>query len=200
MACPIFTQSEDCFCLHENCRYYDGKNQKCTYGNNNINEQRPFKSLSKDTDPEYTGKTNEAKSSCPEQSEKKVKLSAKELWDSLSVFHHENGIPRYDELIKDLIKVVSTTQDTHYLTQRDIDFWFQKIEGLEHCTDLQILLLERNKISNIKGIELLPNLRELSLDDNNLNKIFRFEKCPNLENLNLFSNNISEISGLDNLI
>ena len=131
MACPIFSQSEECFCLHENCRYYDVKSQICMYEKNNINEQPHVNSFPKDSNLGYAEKTYKAKSPCPETAEKKVKLSAKELWDGLSVFHQEHGIPRYDELIKDLIKVVSTTDNTHYLTQRDLDFWYQKIEGLE---------------------------------------------------------------------
>ena len=100
MPCPIFAQSEECFCLYENCRYYDEKNQKCMYGNNNINKPPASNTSTNDIILQKSEKTNKAKATRHEQNESKVKLSAKELWDTLSVYHHENGIPRYDNPLK----------------------------------------------------------------------------------------------------
>ena len=94
MACPIFAQSEECFCLHENCRYYDGKSQKCRYGNNKTNEPPAESTSPNDINLQKSEKTNKSKANRREQNESKVKLSAKDLWDTLSIYHQENGIHR----------------------------------------------------------------------------------------------------------
>jgi len=48
---------------------------------------------------------------------------------------------------------------------------FNKIEGLEECTNLQVLNLFNNKIQKIEGLDTLTSLQQLSLGKNQIGKI-----------------------------
>jgi hypothetical protein len=132
VSCPIFSHADECFCLHENCRYYTLDNQGCSYsGGGNENLQMADNSSCGDIDRDEYEKSEQIEAHTPKKTEETIKLSAKELWDRLSCYNRENGISRYDTLINELINVVKLTKTVHYLTPMSPDFWFQKIEGLE---------------------------------------------------------------------
>ncbi len=73
------------------------------------------------------------------------------------------------------------------------------IPGLKYLTNLKVLSLSRNKITEIKGLGHLTKLTELSLGNNKITEIKGLENLKNLKRLYLGSNNITEIKGLENL-
>ena len=74
------------------------------------------------------------------------------------------------------------------------------LDKLYKFTNLQILYLYNNQITEIKGFENLVNLKELSLSNNQIIEIKGLDKLINLQVLNLNNNQITEIKGLDNLV
>ena len=73
------------------------------------------------------------------------------------------------------------------------------LEGLQYCTNLELIDLSNNQISDISKLSGLTNLRELNLSHNNISDISGLSSLSNLEALFLASNNISDISGLSSL-
>ena len=75
-----------------------------------------------------------------------------------------------------------------------------EIKGLESCTNLKTLVLERNNISEIKGLDNCKWLGDLRLNNNKITEIGEFSKnLRSLYTLDLRYNQISEIKGLENL-
>jgi len=75
-----------------------------------------------------------------------------------------------------------------------------EIQGLANLTNLEVLILSYNNISEIKGLDKLEKLRALDLIGNKISEIKGLEKLVNLETLVLKNNNISEIKGLEKLV
>jgi Leucine-rich repeat (LRR) protein len=73
------------------------------------------------------------------------------------------------------------------------------LTGLEHCTDLIILLLVHNQISDISPLANLTNLTDLSLSSNQISDISPLANLTSLTVLELHYNQISDISPLASL-
>jgi hypothetical protein len=71
--------------------------------------------------------------------------------------------------------------------------------GLDHLTNLQILWLDNNKITDIKGLDHLTNLQQLDLIGNQITEIKGLDHLTNLQILFLGYNQITEIKGLGHL-
>ncbi len=74
-----------------------------------------------------------------------------------------------------------------------------EIPVIERLTDLEHLILKRNKITNIYGLNHLENLQILDLSHNKLKTIDNLDKLQNLKELNLSNNQIKEIKNVNNL-
>ena len=75
-----------------------------------------------------------------------------------------------------------------------------EIKGLDKLVNLQILNLCYNKITEIKGLDKLVNLQVLYLSSNQITEIKGIGNLVNLQELILSCNEITEIKGLDNLV
>jgi Leucine-rich repeat (LRR) protein len=71
--------------------------------------------------------------------------------------------------------------------------------GLEHCTSLTYLRLEKNQISNISPLANLTSLTSLHLDSNQISYISPLTNLASLWYLTLSDNQISNIAPLTNL-
>jgi len=71
--------------------------------------------------------------------------------------------------------------------------------GCEKIPDLEALILDDNRITEIENFPNLKNLKYLSLKNNSIIDIKNLERFPNLIELNLAGNEITHISGLYNL-
>lgn len=65
-----------------------------------------------------------------------------------------------------------------------------KIENLEHCTDLRCLYLQENCIRSLQGLHSLVNLYSLNLADNMIESISDLAYLERLNTLNLQRNNV----------
>ena len=74
------------------------------------------------------------------------------------------------------------------------------LDKLYKFTNLQILRLYSNQITEIKGLDNLINLKTLDLSNNLIIEIKGLENLINLKLLDLSNNQITKIKGLDNLI
>ena len=74
-----------------------------------------------------------------------------------------------------------------------------EIEMILNLTNLKYLSLKKNRIHNIKSLEGLPNLIELDLTGNEIINISGLEHLPNLQVLRLGNNKILEINNLEYL-
>ena len=73
------------------------------------------------------------------------------------------------------------------------------LTGIEYATNLKILSINHNKISNIEPIKDLSNLVELYLEGNAVNDILPLQNLTQLEVLILAGNGITDISALADL-
>eukprot|EP00916_Digyalum_oweni_P026554 GHVL01043612.1.p1 GENE.GHVL01043612.1~~GHVL01043612.1.p1 ORF type:complete len:263 (+),score=68.34 GHVL01043612.1:32-790(+) len=81
-------------------------------------------------------------------------------------------------------------------------FEIEKIENLNFCRHLNILLLQNNIIGKIENLSKLHELEYLNLAINNIKKIENLEKCENLKKLDLTLNFIDVLDleeSLENL-
>ncbi len=72
----------------------------------------------------------------------------------------------------------------------------EKIEHLDHLTNLEWLDLSFNKITVIEGLEKLTKLSDLSLFNNSIAKIENLDACVNLNCLSLGNNRIDDLENL----
>jgi len=70
------------------------------------------------------------------------------------------------------------------------------ITGLEHCTNLQQLVLWNNQIADISPLAVLTSLTELNLGINQIHDISPLSSMAKLIWLDLWKNRISDISPL----
>ncbi|EDO40059.1 predicted protein [Nematostella vectensis] len=75
---------------------------------------------------------------------------------------------------------------------------------LEHqeigcCSQITILDISNNKLSNISAVNSLSALEELDLSTNRISKVPDISRCKHLQELDLSRNQISDISGLRDL-
>ncbi|MBC7320541.1 leucine-rich repeat domain-containing protein, partial [bacterium] len=75
----------------------------------------------------------------------------------------------------------------------------KSLSGIEYAINLQVLYLDKNKITDIKPLAKLTNLQELSLGANEITDISPLANLTSLRKLNLGSNQIENISALSNL-
>ena len=75
-----------------------------------------------------------------------------------------------------------------------------EIKGLDYLVNLQKLNLHNNQITEIKGLNNLINLQELVLDSNKITEIKAIDNLINLQKIYLGTNHITEIKAIDNLI
>lgn len=76
------------------------------------------------------------------------------------------------------------------------DMNIQSIQGIEQLTDLQVLTLDINQISDLSPLASLDKVHTLSLTNNQLSDISTLPAMSALTNLVLFNNNISDITPL----
>lgn len=75
----------------------------------------------------------------------------------------------------------------------------ERIEGLEHCTELRVLDLRGNRIRRIEGLERLTKLEELYLDNNQIERIEGLDALSRLRVLSLSGNGLRRIDGIEHL-
>ena len=80
-----------------------------------------------------------------------------------------------------------TAGDIHILT------------GLEFATNLRVLSLRDNNISDVSPLRNLTNLTDLNVGDNDISDVSPLRNLTNLTWLSLYDNNISDVSPLRNL-
>tara|TARA_Y100001934_G_scaffold98954_1_gene121800 strand:- start:701 stop:1498 length:798 start_codon:yes stop_codon:yes gene_type:complete len=73
------------------------------------------------------------------------------------------------------------------------------IKGLEKSKQLKGLGLGRNKLTSVKGLENLTNLEALTLEDNQLTSVKGLEKLPQLWFLSLSKNKLTSVKDLEKL-
>ena len=74
------------------------------------------------------------------------------------------------------------------------------LDKLYKFTNLQVLELSNNQITEIKELDKLINLQEIYLRNNQITEIKGLDKLVHLRVLDLSNNQITEIKGLDNLV
>ena len=74
------------------------------------------------------------------------------------------------------------------------------LDKLYKFTNLEILILYDNKITEIHGLDNLVNLQQLNLYNNQITEIKELHIFASLQVLHLHENYITEIKGLDNLV
>ena len=75
-----------------------------------------------------------------------------------------------------------------------------EIHGLDNLVNLQQLHLDSNQITEIKGLNKLIGLQMLDLCYNQIKEIKGLDKLASLQKLYLSNNHITEIKGFDNLV
>ena len=73
------------------------------------------------------------------------------------------------------------------------DSEISNITGIEHCTNLDTLMLLNNKISDINPLSALTSLTYLDLDENQISDISVLSGLENIRSLYLSDNQISDI-------
>jgi hypothetical protein len=71
------------------------------------------------------------------------------------------------------------------------------VEGLEKCTQLEVLHLHNNQLMNVKGLEKLTKLETLWLGKNNLTDVEGLGNLTQLKVLNLNHNKLIDVRGLE---
>jgi len=89
------------------------------------------------------------------------------------------------------------SSDVRYLTSfnatgREIE----SLEGIEHLTSLEFLIIFDNHISDLSPLASLTDLRSIGLSQNNISDLSPLADLPNLYNIDLRDNLISDISPL----
>ena len=72
-------------------------------------------------------------------------------------------------------------------------------KGLEKLTQLKMLYLGDNQLTDVSGLENLTQLKVLLLDDNKLTDVTSLEKLDQLESLHLKDNKLTDVTGLEYL-
>ncbi len=75
----------------------------------------------------------------------------------------------------------------------------KNLDGLEYCTDLELLWLIGNQIQDIKPLSTLVKLKQLRLDNNLISDISPLAGLTKLDRLNLDKNKITDIGPLRHL-
>lgn len=75
----------------------------------------------------------------------------------------------------------------------------ETLEGLQYCTNLEILDVAGNPLTNLKGIGNLQKLEAIFVYDDNLTSFNDLVNCPNLYFISAARNNIHDISALAKL-
>ena len=73
------------------------------------------------------------------------------------------------------------------------------VKGLEKLTQLNNLLLHENKLTDVKGLGELMQLKALELSLNQLTNVKGLEKLTQLEDLGLSGNQLTDVKGLEKL-
>jgi len=111
--------------------------------------------------------------------------------------------PRLEAAIREAIKKYEgpiTRGDLAGLTKLEaFDRGIENLTGVEHCANLEVLLLNGNNISDIAVLSKLTNLRELYLSGNNITDISPLKELADLRKLDLHDNSISEVTSLGEL-
>ncbi|XP_032236959.2 protein phosphatase 1 regulatory subunit SDS22 homolog [Nematostella vectensis] len=105
---------------------------------------------------------------------------------------HHNRIKKIGKGLAPVRKVKVLRLDSNLLTT------------LEHqeigcCSQITILDISNNKLSNISAVNSLSALEELDLSTNRISKVPDISRCKHLQELDLSRNQISDISGLRDL-
>lgn len=93
----------------------------------------------------------------------------------------------------------STSDPLEMELNDDGDMSPRQSKSLEWETQIELLMLAHQQISQIKNLELFINLRKLNLMDNNITKVQGLESCKLLEELSLEKNKITQIENLGHL-
>ena len=73
------------------------------------------------------------------------------------------------------------------------------LSGLEHATNLSVLVLHQNQIDDITPLQNLTNITDLILWSNQISDITPLENITSLKNLSVYDNSINNITPLQNL-
>jgi hypothetical protein len=71
--------------------------------------------------------------------------------------------------------------------------------GLDKLTNLKVLYLSRNKLTDVRDLEKLTQVKNIILSVNSLTDVKGLEKLTQLEGLNLSNNKLTDVAGLGNL-
>ena len=88
------------------------------------------------------------------------------------------------------------SRDLHRFDVPKITEW---TNVLEKCSNIKLLDLGQNELTNVKGIEKLGMLKKLYLNNNQLTDVKWIETLTNLEILSLSSNQLTSVKGLEKL-
>ena len=110
-----------------------------------------------------------------------------------SSIRKELGISENKPLILEYVKL-------HLTELRGINKNITSLTGLEHATDLQVLVLPNNKIQDISPLSELTGLVFLNLSGNHISDIQPLSGLTNLELLGISHNQIIDISALAGLV
>jgi len=96
------------------------------------------------------------------------------------------------------IKLQDTEMNILDLTKKKIDF-ISNFEGFGEIPELEGIILDNNRLTEIEMTPNLNNLKYLSLKNNRIHNVKSLEGLQNLIELDLTGNEITYISGLENL-
>ena len=90
--------------------------------------------------------------------------------------------------------------DLEGLTElRAEDAGVRSLEGIQHCENLEHIILDFNEIDDISNLTGLSELKYLSLYNNNVNDISPLADIPSLEHLSIGDNPVYDLQPLENL-
>jgi len=96
------------------------------------------------------------------------------------------------------LKFKDTEMKVLDLKKKKIDL-LSNLEGFDEIPDIEALILDNNRLSEIDMAQNLNNLKFLSFKNNNIRDIKSLKGLRNLIELDLTGNEITNISGLENL-
>lgn len=111
--------------------------------------------------------------------------------------------PIIDELIRGILAIPDDPIDPSVLENiaelNGSGKGIRDLDGLEYCTNLEVLDLGVNQISDISPLASLTKLERLSLDWNQIDDLYPLASLTSLTMLNLDENQISDLDPLANL-
>lgn len=117
-----------------------------------------------------------------------------------AVLRKENEYAPTDEEIKYVLEAPILRLVGPKAMHPSIDFELTNLSGLQHLTDLTLLVLSQNALTNLEGIEHLENLKTLFINDNKLTDLKAVGYLLQLKKLYCHANQLQDIHPLESLI